>query len=251
MKNATKGVLRPYAIRSYLHPAPSSPLVRNPEKDTTRITILDACRATSAAPQYFEKVQIDGHGSFLDGGIWKTNPAGEVYREVSDLYAQDEAPIAGLLSVGYSISTRKDSNPKLTRKLSDLVDLVMEDNTDSMLKEQKQLEGFEYDRLVCPTSSELSGFSLDRWFEIVSDDAQRCTSGELLETIKHWARFLVSVRRRRARTVRWEAYAGLRRHCPLCPLHDSSMDSVALLEHIQSEHGIGVQAIGRTAKVSK
>ena len=237
MQSPMKGVLRPFAIRSYSHANSYDPLIRNPECDTTDISILDACRATSATPKYFDKVEIDGHGSFLDGSVWRVNPAEEAYREIQDLHVGDADSIAGLLSIGHVKYGRREfaSNPQ--RTLSNIVDLAEDNDVDCMLRGMES-ESFRYDRLICPTRSDLGSGSVDKWFARLAADAQKqLASDEMQSRIRKWAELLVSVRRRRARTVRWQNYADLRTACPFCSPTESPMLRSSLFAHIKKVHG--------------
>lgn len=237
MQSADEGLMRPYAIRSYPHTASSDPLIRNPDEDTTRMTCVDACQATSAAPQFFKKVAIHGFGgTFSDGSIWKTNPAGEVYREVKDLNVSSGAPIKGLLSVGYA---RENARPALT---------LSEDKTDTLLKARQAQEEFMYDRVICPQSRD-GDDDPEIWFSDQARNASEfCKEDEIRSQIQRWAEFLVDTRNKRAKTIHWEAYAGLRRACPWCK---SLLEPGTFDRHVKSEHLEYSPDSSATFKVSK
>ena len=83
------------------HLALDSPavLLRSYEVDGTEIqcTILEAARATSAAPTYFPEMRI-GRDNYVDGGIGSNNPAGEAIREARRIWK--ERKIGCLVSIG-------------------------------------------------------------------------------------------------------------------------------------------------------
>lgn len=207
------------------------------------MSMVDACRATSAAPNYFEKVKIEGYeGSFVDGSLWRTNPAGEVYREVHDLHTGSRAPIKGLLSVGYSSPRRRGSQDD-TQPASTALEKPPRDETDEMLRARQRVENFEYGRLVYPSIDGESG-DLDKWFDRLTREAERYCKTEPFRTqIAYWAKFLVATRRQRAQTVHWETYAGLQLSCPLCSNDDVLLDREALLVHVKVEHNISARGL--------
>ncbi len=57
----------PVTLRTYQHPL-EMPAVPN-------MKLWEACRATSAAPHFFEPLTVNGM-SFLDGGLQANNPLG-------------------------------------------------------------------------------------------------------------------------------------------------------------------------------
>jgi predicted acylesterase/phospholipase RssA len=74
-------------------------LFRSYALDGTEIecSILEAARATSAAPTYFPETEIDGD-LYVDGGIGYNNPADEAIREARRLWGERE--IGCLISIG-------------------------------------------------------------------------------------------------------------------------------------------------------
>ena len=89
---------KPFLFRSYEHAASGIDWVRNPGA-AHAIPIWKVGRATSAAPSYFEPMQIDGF-DFLDGGLGCNNPSLEAYKEVSIIHNQASNALGMLLSVG-------------------------------------------------------------------------------------------------------------------------------------------------------
>src|SRR5436190_12860203 len=74
-------------------------LFRSYAVDGTEIqcTILEAARATSAAPTYFPEMHIDGN-LYVDGGIGYNNPSEEAIREARRIWPKRE--IGCLVSIG-------------------------------------------------------------------------------------------------------------------------------------------------------
>ena len=74
-------------------------LFRSYQVDGTEIpcTILEAARATSAAPTYFPEMEIDGD-FYVDGGIGYNNPSEEAIREARRIWPERE--IGCLVSIG-------------------------------------------------------------------------------------------------------------------------------------------------------
>ena len=66
------------------------------------IGAVEACRATSAAPTYFEPEQYDG-SALIDGGIGVNNPSMSAYAEAKRLFPEEEI---SLLSIGTGAITR-------------------------------------------------------------------------------------------------------------------------------------------------
>lgn len=226
--------MRPYAIRSYSHERFSDPSIRNADKDTTDISLVDACRATSASPTYFAKAEIRQYGSFSDGSLWAVNPAGEVYREIQDLNAAKGARIHAFLSIGYAKPRRRGSNMDNEAPHPYAVERTAHDETDDMLRRRQEAERFKYNRWVCPTSSGHTG-DLDKLFHRLEDQTMAyCAT--IQPELRDWADFLVDVRRRRARTTHWETYVGFARPCPLCPHDKVMLAPQALQEHLQTRH---------------
>lgn len=78
-------------FRSYSPPSDSSPQSQNAKDiDHSKITIKEACRATSAAPTFLPPMKIPARGSgklikFWDGGLLNNNPIDQVWDARYDL----------------------------------------------------------------------------------------------------------------------------------------------------------------------
>jgi len=69
-------------------------------------TIWQACRATSAAPSFFDPVTIGPYGEqFLDGGTGANNPIVELWNEARDVWSLDslEVQLRCLISIGTGV----------------------------------------------------------------------------------------------------------------------------------------------------
>jgi predicted acylesterase/phospholipase RssA len=93
---ATKGEASdiPVRFRSYDSDGPGF--------STRRSTILQAARATSAAPGFFEPVVIDGF-TFYDGGLRANNPSIEAWEEIRDVWKPRKDNVADIVSCFISI----------------------------------------------------------------------------------------------------------------------------------------------------
>ena len=97
-----KSTNEPFLFRSYEHAPSGRDWERNPGPGHA-IPIWKVGRATSAAPSYFEPMEIDDH-DFLDGGMGCNNPSWEAYQEVKIMQNQSDDTISLLLSVGTGVS---------------------------------------------------------------------------------------------------------------------------------------------------
>lgn len=75
----------PLLLTAYETTKRESILFKNYDQTYSNIKLKDIARAVSAAPTYFEPIEIDGLGTFVDGGIGATNPAMCAYTEVIKL----------------------------------------------------------------------------------------------------------------------------------------------------------------------
>jgi patatin-like phospholipase/acyl hydrolase len=96
--------------------------------------VRDVCRATSAAPSYFETARVESLGgvkhSFIDGGIFANNPGMCAYAEVRK--AEDEPKAADMFLVSLSTGSTKHSydynsikDKKAMMMVPALIDMMM------------------------------------------------------------------------------------------------------------------------------
>ncbi|EME85555.1 uncharacterized protein MYCFIDRAFT_171462 [Pseudocercospora fijiensis CIRAD86] len=193
--------------------------------DTDNILVIDACRATSAAPKLFKKVELDSvkHGSFRDGGLYRSNPAEDVYREINTRHRQDGSTVKALLSIG----------GRTARSFSE--------EDDRMLREWQRIDSFDYDRIPCATSGK-SLRSIEEQAESLCQEGMPIRS-----TLRKWAILLVDIRHERCRTSRWETYAGLSASVePLFPL-ETAQDTREFAEQMKWS-GIDAMMVGSTQR---
>jgi hypothetical protein len=90
----------PYIFRSYDHwGSMNGDLVQNPGP-AHNIPIWEVCRATTAAPTYFDSIEISNR-RFTDGAFGETNnPTAEIFREVLDMNGNRPGDIKLILSIG-------------------------------------------------------------------------------------------------------------------------------------------------------
>ena len=73
-----------------------------PKNKEYNCTIVEAARATSAAPTFFKRIKIGPEGSgidYIDAGLGCNNPVKEVLAETIRVFG-DEAPVACIVSIG-------------------------------------------------------------------------------------------------------------------------------------------------------
>jgi uncharacterized protein len=77
---------------------------RDPDKKGYDFLMRDVARATSAAPTYFEPLQLtvdpDGNRAFIDGGVYANNPAMCAYVEARKIYPEENDFLVVSLGTG-------------------------------------------------------------------------------------------------------------------------------------------------------
>lgn len=112
--------IKPLLLTSYETTERKSVMFRNYEEDYLDIKLKDAARAVSAAPTYFEPVEIEGCGTFIDGGIGAANPAMCAYSEVVRLLREKGANPFDKKIVVVSIGTGAPTMPYVKNTLQNL-----------------------------------------------------------------------------------------------------------------------------------
>ncbi|KAF3006907.1 hypothetical protein E8E13_011166 [Curvularia kusanoi] len=104
---------------------------RVPEGNDQDPTILQAALATSAAPTYFSKVEIEG-STYIDGAIGANNPAEQLEAEANDILCDGNnnliTQVACFLSVG---TGRMDLNSVSDRGVRRLVEALKKEATET------------------------------------------------------------------------------------------------------------------------
>ncbi|EWG38305.1 hypothetical protein FVEG_01563 [Fusarium verticillioides 7600] len=89
----------PVLLRSYK--------IKHAMPDLPKVKLWQAARATSAAPGYFNSIEIDGM-SFIDGGVQANNPLGWLWNEVLQVFTAVRTTDC-FLSIGTGVSLSKQS----------------------------------------------------------------------------------------------------------------------------------------------
>ncbi|CAM1502760.1 Fc.00g075360.m01.CDS01 [Cosmosporella sp. VM-42] len=232
------GVESPYMFRSYhseIDPAGNRNnqwLPPNPGLANTEPIWQVAC-ATSAAPTYFKPVLL-GHSEFIDGGLGANNPS---LLTVKDVHGQHLSVPELFLSIGTGKKEMRDENECMPegsdgqdgtkrrrfRKYIDLIRHVQRFTTDT--EGEAGVNGWHghchaiglENRYRLNVEGGLSKIPLDDWRpsssgEETMKEIREATEAylnrpETLRQINEMAQHLVKIRRKRAETERWEAFA--------------------------------------------
>lgn len=226
-----------YMFRSYDHPDPRNcdakktgdHLNPGPAHDTR---LWEAARATSAAPGYFEKMQISNI-DYIDGGLGCNNPAKIAFKDVRQIHGM-QPPIL-VLSIGTGAPTPRDTPPEPKRKAGvtwgHLKDMFMAFKSSIRLATDSDQVHSDLDSLIAdikksPLTSTLHYYrfnvpdilhiELDEWEPRngqTTKDALRTATEKYLadKTVRRdlveCAIELIKLRRARSATERWEQFA--------------------------------------------
>lgn len=80
-----KDIQKPVLVSSYETECRNATFFNNYDQKYRDLYLKDVARATSAAPTYFEPMNIPNKGTFIDGGVAANNPAMCAYVEVLKL----------------------------------------------------------------------------------------------------------------------------------------------------------------------
>ncbi|XTI87613.1 FabD/lysophospholipase-like protein [Cenococcum geophilum] len=245
METGEKGFRAPYLFRSY--PFVKNGMTefnRNPKEDTESYKIVDVCRAISASPQYFQSVKLQQgpensskSTKFRDGSRWTMNPSLEAYREIHSMHFDVKTPIHYLLSVGCGVKTKRSRLTKaFSARNSFPIRTNWEDNVvEEMMRDKSSHSEFEYCRLAgpefLPTSLDQNDWNSnlkgEQSFQKIQDAVDKYCE-DYKDDIRGCAEALVSLRRRRAKTSRWEEFAfGYKYQCK----HSSCAGKIPLFDH--------------------
>jgi hypothetical protein len=205
---------------------------RRDSNENEAISIVEVCKATSAAPKYFQKVPI-GQKRYCDGSILTTNPSCDFIEEINEHsraigdQSGSKHRIVALISIGCG-SEKRSRNKQ-----------ALDDGFPHRLE-----EGHRPIRLAGP--DDLLDLDLDRWkwdprgeatFKEIEDVTERYCR-ENWKSLQHAADLLVQYRRARSQTSQWERYAfGIRYTCHLCTKEKSNFDGREdVIEHMRKIH---------------
>ena len=254
-KGANKAFSIPYFYRSY-------PISMDSDQSSLRGTdlgatpdILAVAQATFAAPKL-------SRSTYLNASL--NNPSFEVHEEVRRLHKQFTDPICLFLSLGCGNPKSKSSQARKAQKtgsggippskLEIQLRMVSDAVHEIMLSQSNRGRLFDYYRL--DVKERLDTVRLDEWKpkESGNDTINRIKVAteeylqdrDVVEILENCAEELVSKRRNRSETMRWEAFAlGTRYRCkvdPPCDLKDTGgkpivfQDRNGLLDHLRIYH---------------
>lgn len=278
-KSRKEGVETHYLWRSFAHP-PTYQVTKagkypplNPG-EACREPIWHAARATSAAPRYFEAFER-GDTVFFDGGMGANNPSQIALKEVDQMHHHSPSILVNIgtgqkQAEGQVKRRKRDcvgdirnidhavSRTQFIKKWLELGDLsknLLTNTTDiasntSFLADKM---GVNFCRLEVPRDvgeSVIGAIPLDEWLprtdgHITLDKIRASTEAyladqEVQEDLERYARDLVAIRRRRAKTERWEKFANVASyHCTSenCVNTPGNMDRTTLRSHLCEVHG--------------
>jgi hypothetical protein len=226
MEKSEGGYHTPYLFRSYPFVETGfTDFNRNPQQRTESFDLVDVCRATSAAPQYFGSLRLQER-KFQDGSRWTSNPSLEAYREISSMhYAKDNPnPICYMLSVGCGEPKTPRRNKSFLSRHSLVLRTTWEDEAvEQMMREMSRNAEFGYCRLsgsnLFPDLEETKWKSDpegEKTFEEIRDAAKSYCQ-QYKKEIHEAASQLVEMRQLRASTSQWEEFAfGYKYVCTIC-----------------------------------
>lgn len=221
---AKKGIQCPYILRSYEvheeHGQEENPIhLRNAYKDTSNMSIVDACMASVPVPLYSRSVKITGVGRFKDATMLHVNPAWEVYQEIGALN-NGKHPVQCLVYIDSMDARSKENvadpddyrsrvNDKLQYTLGeafrhfDVLDEEVRTATRGRQQSYKSVEGVDNDSALNAIKESAEAFCQHK-----------------RESLLRCAETLVQARRDRAQTREWSRFASLK-----VPRHNNMTNS--------------------------
>jgi hypothetical protein len=255
-----------YLFRTYPHIARTpNGVVKNPG-NAHKHEIWKVARATSAAPTFFDPIQIDGM-NYSDGGVGNNNPVQLMLNEVTSKmgtdYTVEAFSVLISLGTGQKPTRRlkvKHRLPRLTsiqpvKNIFDIIDKLKDSSTDSDKAHEwvepmmKQLKFQHYYRWT--GGEQVGGLAMDEWHERRKADKMPTAKyieehvkkfmaqPEIKAEVENAARELVARRRARVASCtdngKWKRYA----YCILlrCAYCDDCLETADIAkQHIQTVH---------------
>jgi hypothetical protein len=236
----------PYLFRTYEHPVSGTfadPLERNPGPPL-RCSVWEVARATSATPSYFKPMKIQSE-KFVDGGLAANNPTWLVLNELGQMHGSSQ-DIDVFLSIGAgqpSHSWQASTGNVLTRVISPLKGNVAKHSVVDTA--YIKYERFDVENIWTFRSKKKeeklwrSDTSLD---DIRIATIQYLDQPKIMDSLRETAKKLVTRRRLRAETARWESFVfGVRYlcqdpHCKTPKFVYRNRDD--LIAHMQRKHNL-------------
>lgn len=201
----------PYLFRSYDHWGSEPPLIteRNPGPAHS-VPIWQVARATTAAPFYFDTIEISNR-KFGDGGFGTNNPALEMWNEVSQMSGNDPYSIKLLISIGTGESTISRFEKGAFKKALGYINAARKlasdsEDTHKTMEQMKEKWGIPYHRFNVPVKFGLGEMKLDEFKSDTLDKIERDTNkycSTIEQELEEVARVLVENRRRRSKSELW------------------------------------------------
>ena len=171
--------------------------------------------------------------------FWESNLLSKLVVRSRDLHDRRPGTIQCLLSIGtalYAVEVRKVTVSFAQTKRY---------RSHDMLETESKSLGFLYQSL---SRSDTSVPIVNDCCSVshVRRDVQSYIQ-RMRPQLQKWAESLVSFRRDRAQTVKWDRYAGLHTSCPFCGL---SFERAALIEHLKKTHRSKLQALSKSVTLS-
>ena len=188
----------------------------NARSPTWRAPIVDVCRATLAESTHFNSVEIAELGSFRDAGVLKIDTALETYHEIKESSYRNRSSVQCILHIGCDSGTARGRDSR------------------RILEHKAMKHGFLYD-MVCRSDS--ANQMHQDWRLVDVRDESETFLKHHRDQLKGWAAKLVTYRRNRAQTAKWELYASIKLACPLCK---ESLPRSQLIQHMGTAHHTNV-----------
>jgi hypothetical protein len=263
----------PYLFRSYDHWGSNerSIVERNPGVAHC-LPIWQVARATTAAPFYFDPIDIQNR-KYGDGGFGKNNPVIELFSEVKTMHGHNADTVSMILSVGtgtggFKIKQyRSGTVGKYMGYLKAVKQIASASEDQHQIMLQTKPSKLEYHRLNVKASSGLAKMKLDEWKGkdgIKTLDKMKRLTNEYLEDtdvkkeIEEIADVLVHARRQRAepaRNPRWELFAtGVQYRCTYKECWKSQKlrtSSDNLKRHLVYAHEVGEEELKKLIEKGK
>jgi hypothetical protein len=279
-KSRKEGVETYYLWRSFAHPpayttAKAGKYPHLNPGEACRDPIWHAARATSAAPRYFEEFER-GDIVFFDGAMGANNPSQIALKEVGQMHHHSPSilvnigtgekqaegqvkrrkrdRVGDIMNIDQAVSRTQfikkwlelgDLSKKLLTNTSDIAS-----HTDFLARHMR----VKFCRFDVPRDKgehTVGAIPLDEWLppadghvtlqKIRASTEAYLAEQEVQEELEQYARDLVALRRRRAKTEHWEKFANVATyHCTCndnCVNTPGNMDRKTLRSHLCEVHG--------------
>jgi hypothetical protein len=158
----SKQTSKTVSLTSYKSPRSSDDLFDS-------VKIWEACRATSAASSFFDKIAIGRYDEeFVDGATGANNPIMELWNQAQDIWGPGplETRIKCLVSVGTGIPSLKPFQDKLLKIGQTLVNISTET--------ERTAEGFQRDKVELDVTGRYYRFNVRSGLESIGlEEAKR------------------------------------------------------------------------------